>query len=170
MKIIDMNTKKTHRSNYGKYSKLNDDRTKIVNGIEVPASSSNFTQPYLYRASLFFDDEAGVKTKHLGVALRELRKQYNVSRRAFAELANSQVAQYGIHVTTENIISYERMYRWYDKRTGKSKEYNACSPKPDKLLGIVMGRAALTGESFEEAMGRMCGYTKVVTRDLNRGA
>ena len=157
MNVVKMNVR---RANYGKYSKNNKFKTKFVNGMEVPASANRFIEPYQYRSALYFDDKCGVKTRHIGCIINELRETYDLSRRAFAELATSKVAQYGIRVTEQNIFTYEHSYRY----KGKGKVKNPCHPKADKMLGIVLARAALTGETVEEAFTAMSGYTDVLHR------
>lgn len=169
MKIVNANIARMYGEKYGHYSKLNNEQTKNVGGIEVPGSSSDFTEPYLYRSALYFDDTAGVKRQHIGVTLRQMRKEANLSRVAFAKLATDQASQYGIELNPFNIQSYETKYVWKDKYTGEKKLHNACSPKVDKLLAVVLARMALTNESYDEAYGRVTGYTKVRTRNLKVG-
>lgn len=173
MKITKANytkSNKTHRSTYGKYSCRTNTNTKVIHGVEVPESSSKWTEPYMYRSALYFNDRSGVQTKQLGVVLQNLRKEYNISRRAFAELATSFSAQYGIELKPFNIESYERAYYWRDKFTGKMHRRNACSPKIDKLTAVVLGCQALTGMTFEQAFMYMTGYTNVIARELKEGA
>lgn len=169
MKTIKMNVSKMHRSNYGKYSYRTNSATKILHGIEVPADSSNKTEPYMYRAALYFNDRSGVQTKQFGVALRELREEYGVSRRAFAELATSLSAQYGIELKVCNIVSYEKKHTWKNKYTGRVRVFNACSPKIDKLMSCILACMSLSGCTYEQAFMRLTGYTKVESRNLKVG-
>lgn len=153
---VKANTQKTYRG----FSKLNDMRTKFVHDIEVPISAKKTIEPYKYRSALYFDDRCGVKTKHIGCVIKELRQEYDLSRAAFADMATAKVKQYGIHISAANIATYEKSYYW--KREGKLR--NPCHPKADKMLGIVLATAALTGMSADAAFTALAGYTDVIHR------
>lgn len=115
--------------------------TKYVAGIEIPETGINL--PYCYRSLLYRDDFSGVQTKHLGVLIKELRREKNLSRNGFCNVANSLVEQYGIRLTQFNLSTYER---------------GQCMPKADKMLACYLAISALTNDKSE---GKAGGYCKV---------
>lgn len=148
MTTVKLNVKKTHRANYGRFSKN--------------TNMNEFEATYGYYSALDFNYLAGVQAKAPGTVIKQLRQQKDMSRRAFAEHCNKVCEAKGlpIKVNDFNIASYES---WYKDPHGDGMRHPCC-PKIDKLRCIAHGYADLAGMSVEDAFVTVMGYTLVVGR------